>query len=220
MATTVQTAASLEKPMEEVDQPAVIPTMSKVIKKPKTLGTYYQAVLARRISVGIGNVGGNMRQILENVAEKTFAGKCGPEGYIKPGSVKIQAIGAPILKADTVMFQVTLECLICNPVEGMIVNCVVKNVTKAGIRAEVPEGADGQQTPMVIFISRDHHYNDAQLNNIAQDDNIQVKVIGSRFMLNDKYVSVIAQLVDKPTVVEKPTRAKTLKRPKLVLKSG
>lgn len=220
MATTVQPVASLEKPIEMAEHPAVIPTMSRIIRKPKTLGTYYQAVLARRISVGIGNVGGNMRQILETVAEKTFAGKCGPEGYIKPGSIKIQAIGAPILKADTVTFQVTLECLICNPVEGMIVNCVVRNVTKAGIRAEVPEGPDDQQTPMVIFISRDHHYNDAQLNNVAQDDNIKVKVIGSRFMLNDKYVSVIAHLVEKTNVVEKAIRSKTLKRPKLVLKGG
>lgn len=220
MATTVQPVTSFEKPLEMAPQTTPIPTMSKVIRKPKTLGTYYQAILARRISLSISNIGGNMRQILENIAEKTFAGKCGPEGYVKPGSIKIQAIGAPIMKADTVIFQVTIECLICNPVEGMIVNCVVKNITKAGIRAEVPEGPDGQETPMVIFISRDHHYNDAQLNNISPEDNIQVKVIGSRFMLNDKYVSVIAQLVEKPSIVEKPIRAKTLKRPKLVLKQG
>jgi len=220
MATIMQSSVPTENKMEKPTEAMLIPTMSKVIRKPKALGIYYQAILARRIMVGIGNIGGNMRQILENVAEKTYGGKCGPEGYVKSGSVKIQAIGAPILKADSVTFQVTLECLICNPVEGMIVNCVVKNVTKAGIRAEVPEGSDGQQTPMVIFISRDHHYNDSLLNNVAQDDTIQVKVIGSRFMLNDNYISVIAQLVDKPTVIEKPTRAKTLKRAKLVLKQG
>lgn len=219
MSTTGQTPA-LQTQMAEQGAPLAekaIATESKVTKKAKPLGNYYQAVLARRIALDIKHVGRNVREILETVANQMLGGKCGAEGYVRPGSVKVLAVGAPTLKADRVVFQVSVECLICNPVEGMIVNAVVRNVTKAGIRAEVPEGANGETTPMVIFVQRDHHFNDAAFSNLHVDDSIQVKVIGSRFKFNDKYVSVVAQLVDKPSVVEKPTRARTLKK-KLVIK--
>ena len=197
-----------------------IPVESKVVRKPKQLGIYYQAVLARNIVLEIGNVGGNMLPILEEVANTTYSGKCGEEGYIKPGSIKILQVGAPLLKAATVSFQVSFECQLCNPVEGMLVNAEVKTVTKAGIRADVPDAEDSEDTPMVIFVSRDHHYTDASFNNAKVGDQIQVRVIGSRFKFNDKYIAVIGQLVDKPAVADKQTpRARTLKK-KLVVKAN
>lgn len=184
--------------------------------KPRSLGIYYQAMLTRRVSLSIAHVGGNVRQLLEEVINQTICGKCGPEGYIKPGSAKVMEHSAPMLKADTVVFQVTFECLICNPVEGMIVNAVAKNITKAGIRAEIPEGANGENTPMVIFISRDHHFQSTAFGNVKVDDDIQAKIIGVRFMLNDRYVSAIAQLVERPSVVEK--RVVRQRKPKLTMR--
>ena len=50
----------------------------------------------------------------------------------------------------------------------MIINCNVKNITKAGIRAEVD--SEGQ-SPIVIFIARDHHYNNKQFNELKEDEN-------------------------------------------------
>ena len=54
----------------------------------------------------------------------------------------------------TIVFEVIIECNVCNPVEGMIIPCIVKNITKAGIRAQTNE----EVSPVVIFIARDHHY--------------------------------------------------------------
>lgn len=184
---------------------------------PKALGIYYQAMLTRRVSLSIANIGGNVMQLLEHVINQTVCGKCGPEGYIRPNSAKVLNYSAPMLKADTVVFQVTFECMVCNPVEGMMVSCVVKNVTKAGIRAEVPDGVDGETTPMLIFVSRDHHFQNPAFNNVQVDETIQVKVIGVRFKLNDKYVSALAQLVDKPTMATKPIVKG--RKPKLVIKN-
>ena len=76
----------------------------------------------------------------------------------------------------------------------MIINCNVKNITKAGIRAEVD--SEGQ-SPIVIFIARDHHYNNKQFNELKEDEKIEVRVIGQRFELNDTFVSVIGELVTK-----------------------
>jgi len=47
----------------------------------------------------------------------------------------------------------------------------------------------------VIFIARDHHYYVDKFADIKEDEIIQVKIIGTRFELNDKYVSVIAELI-------------------------
>ena len=92
--------------------------------------------------------------------------------------------------SNNIVFDVMFECNICSPGEGMIITCVVKSVTKAGIRAEIDESP----TPLVIFIARDHQYNNPAFSKLNENDSINIKVIGSRFELNDKYVSVIGNL--------------------------
>jgi hypothetical protein len=90
------------------------------------------------------------------------------------------------------LFEVVFECDVCFPVEGTLISCLAKNITKAGIRAESTESVP---SPVIVFIARDHHYNNAQFANIKPDDRFNVRVIGQRFELNDKYVSVIGELV-------------------------
>lgn len=189
-----------------------------VVKRDKgSLGVYHQALLTRKVALPIASLGGNIRQILEDVIDKTYGGLCGPEGYIRPNSVKVTEHSASVLKGDSVIIHTTFECLVCNPVEGMIVNAVAKRITKAGIRAEVPDGSNGETPPMVIFVSRDHHFQSEAFNKVGMDEPIQVKIIGVRFMLNDKYVSAIAQLVEKSTVVE---RATIKRKPRLVIQDN
>ena len=48
---------------------------------------------------------------------------------------------------------------------------------------------------MVVFIARDHYYKNKYFSSIKEDQQITIKVIGTRFELNDKYISVIADLV-------------------------
>ena len=94
------------------------------------------------------------------------------------------------------------ECLICRPSEGMKFKVIVKNITKAGIRAEYKE-----DSPIVVFISRDHVYNNKNFNSINIDDTIYIKVIGIRYELNDEFISIIADLDERKN-----------KRPKLNVK--
>ena len=83
--------------------------------------------------------------------------------------------------------------MICCPVEGMLIQCIAKNITKAGIRAE---SAEETPSPVVVFITRDHHYMIEYFSKVEEDDKILVRVIGQRFELNDKYISIIAELVE------------------------
>jgi len=175
-------------------------------KKSADISIYTPTLITRKIPISIIHVGKNIKQTLEKIIASQIEGKCVVEGFIKPGSAKIATYSSGIVKADEIIFDITFECMVCSPVEGMLINCVAKNITKMGIRAETNENP----SPVVIFISRDHHYTSAYFSNIKENDDIQVSVIGQRFELNDKYVSIIAKVVEPKTVVtkQKPMQAK------------
>jgi hypothetical protein len=105
----------------------------------------------------------------------------------------------------------------------MLISCVAKNITKAGIRAE---SANDVPSPVVVFIAKDHHYNISYFNEVKEGDKITVRVIGQRFELNDKYVSVIGELI-KPAVekefygqkqaFDKPREREKESKPRLII---
>jgi hypothetical protein len=89
----------------------------------------------------------------------------------------------------------------------MLISCVVKDITKAGIRAETND----EVSPVIIFVARDHHFDMPYFSTVNVDDNITIKVLGQRFELNDAYISIIAELI-----VPKQSNAKK-KKPYLVI---
>uniref|UniRef100_A0A6C0JDW3 Uncharacterized protein n=1 Tax=viral metagenome TaxID=1070528 RepID=A0A6C0JDW3_9ZZZZ len=129
---------------------------------------------------------------LLNVLRSQMEGKCTKDGFIKEKSIEVLKYSAGELKSNKIILSVSYHCLACMPVEDMIIDCTVKNITKAGIRAEISKYL---KTPMVIFIARDHHYKNDAFSDVEEGKIIRVKVIGQRFELNDDYVSVIAELV-------------------------
>lgn len=171
----------------------------------KIASIYSRSLITRNISLPINAIGKNIKEVLEENIAFSFEGKCLVEGYIKTGSVKLITYSSGLVeRGNYVVFEIVFECDICFPVEGMLINCVAKNITKAGIRAE---SADAIPSPVVVFIARDHHYNNAQFASIQVDEKFMVRVIGQRFELNDKYVSVIGELV-RPRPDDLNTRPK------------
>jgi len=181
-----------EKPETE----AAAAASSVVTDKKRHQGIYMQTVLVRKIHLDINEIGGNIAANLEKKLRQEIESKCIREGYVKPRSTKILSYSCGVLKSNKVEFVVTCECLICRPVEGMkIFKCIVKNITKAGIRAELRTEGD-EQSPIVAFIARDHHYDNKYFASVKEDDEINVRVIGQRYELNDTYVSIIAELME------------------------
>jgi len=154
-------------------------------------GIFVPIIITKVVPVNIINVGRNIQKTLENIIAKDIEGKCCDEGYVKNDSVKLQTFSSGIIKADSIHYQVIFECEVCNPVEGMEINCVAKNITKAGIRAELDEPV----SPIIVFIARDHHDIDEYYTSVKENDNIKIRVIGQRYELNDKYISIIADLI-------------------------
>jgi len=154
---------------------------------------FSRCLITRNITINISMIGKNLYEILNKNLCNKFEGKCIVEGYIKPGSIKIISYSSGIVKGVNILFEVVFECQSCFPVENMLINCIALNITKAGIRAESSEETP---SPIVAFITRDHHYNMPYFSTIKEGDKIVARVIGQRFELNDNYVSIIAELVE------------------------
>ena len=198
---------------QTTDSQSVKPRNKKIYEK-KLEDIYSDALLTHVLEIPMNVVGSGIKDKLEKKLRATIEGKCISEGYIKPNSVKVLTYSSgKIYDGNKIHFETTFECNICLPVEGMIMNCVAKNITKAGIRADI-ESPDGD-SPVVIFIARDHHYNSDYFSSVKENDKIKIRVIGQRFELNDKYISIIAELIQ-------PKRRKdiTKKKPRLVLKAN
>ena len=169
-------------------------------------------------------IGKNIKETIEENIKSNFENKCLVEGFIKQNSSKVITYSSGIIyRGSSISFEVVFECEVCFPVEGMLISCVAKNITKAGIRAE---SAYDVPSPIVVFIAKDHHYNISYFNEVKEGDKITIRVIGQRFELNDKYVSVIGELI-KPAVekefygqkqaVDKPREREKESKPRLII---
>lgn len=180
-------------------------------KELKIISAYSKCLITRNVSLPISAIGKNMKETIENNINANFEGKCVVEGYVRPNSTKILTYSSGIIQGINVNFEVVIQCDVCFPVEGMLLQCIAKNITKAGIRAE---SVTETPSPFVVFIARDHHYNVPKFASVKEGDKFTARVIGQRFELNDKYISIIAELVQQnETYTGKP---KT-KQPTLVL---
>ena len=116
---------------------------------------YTRSLITRSVSLQMVNIGKNIQQTIERFIIENYEGKCVVEGFIKVGSCKIITYSSGLIKGTNIGFEVVFECRICCPVEGMLIQCIAKNITKAGIRAE---SSDETPSPIVVFVTRDHHY--------------------------------------------------------------
>jgi len=194
--------------------------METSIKKPKRREQvispiYSRSLLTRNVMLPITSIGKNINETIQSYISGNFEGKCIAEGYIKPNSSKIVTISSGVIeRGNQISFTAVFECDICFPVEGALIQCVAKNITNAGVRGI---SADDYPSPVDVFLARDHHYVSSEINDIKEGDKFVARVIGQRFELNDRQVSVIAELVkpkDKEFVKNPPKEAS---KPRIVI---
>jgi DNA-directed RNA polymerase subunit E'/Rpb7 len=188
----------------------------KLKKKDNKLSSVYsRCLLTRNIILPITVIGKNIKEVLEENLKANFEGKCVVEGYVKPNSSNIITFSSGLIyRGNQVSFEVVFECEVCFPVEGMLISCIAKNITKAGIRAE---SSTEVPSPIVVFVAKDHNYNSQQFANVKEGDKINVRVIGQRFELNDKYVSIIGELVKEKEVYVPRQKQQFVSKPRLVI---
>jgi len=172
----------------------------------KVQSVYSRCLITRKVILPITTIGNNLKENIEENIKHNYEGTCVVEGYVKYNSSKIISYSSGIIqRGNNVLFEVVFECDICFPVEGMIISCVAKNITKAGIRAE---SSNDIPSPVVIFIAKGHHYSVSHFSEIKEGDTINVRVIGQRFELNDKYISIIGELIKEKEIYPKKNKIK------------
>lgn len=165
-------------------------------KEIKLSSIYTKCMINRTITLPITAIGKNLKSTIETNIASNFEGKCVVEGFVKPNSCKLITYSSGLIqKGDHISFEIVFECDVCFPVENMLISCVAKNITKAGIRAE---SSTETPSPIVVFIAKDHNYDNPMFGDIKEGDEFTTRVIGQRFELNDKYISIIGELVKKP----------------------
>ena len=194
-------------------EPITKPIQQKKRRENRIQTIYSRCLITRKIVLPIISIGKNLQEVIEVNIKSSFEGKCVVEGYIKPNSSKIITYSSGIIeRGNGISFEVVFECDVCFPVEGMLIQCVAKNITKAGIRAE---SATDVPSPVVIFIAKDHHYNVPQFADIQEGDKLNIRVIGQRFELHDKYISIIGELVKEKDFTQQKIKQNV--KPRLVI---
>ena len=152
---------------------------------------YVPTMVSKKVVMPFTAIGRNIRDVLERHLAHEYEGKCNAEGFVRPRSTQVLMYSSgDLTDHGAVAFEVMYEYQACNPVEGMLITCVVQNVSQAGLQAHiVPE-----PSPVIIFVSRDHHYSNPRFSKIKAGDEIVVRIIGQHFELNDPAVSVIGEL--------------------------
>ena len=195
--------------MEGINKPII-----RKRKELKIVSIYSRCLITKKIVLPFNSIGKNIHETIENTIKNSIEGKCIVEGYVKRNSTKIISFSSGLVNAgNNVSFEVVFECEICFPVEGMLIKCVAKNVNKAGIKAD---SADESPSPIIVFIARDHSYNNQNFADIKEGDKFIAKVIGQRFELNDQNISIIAEIV-KSSSTQLENQSVHTKNPKIVI---
>jgi hypothetical protein len=169
-----------------VDKETDMPTNEPI----QSSNLYVSSLIHKKIIVPYKKLGNNMTEYFKKYSEKYIEGICHKEGFVKPLSTSIVNYSSGLLKSDTIIFDVVFSVDVCFPYENMELMCKIKNITKIGIRGIISE----HNNPIVLFISREHNSN-VDFDNYEEGQYIKVKVIGNRFEENDKYISVIGEII-------------------------
>jgi hypothetical protein len=146
------------------------------------------------VYLSINDISHDIKRILHESVVRDIGGKCGVYGFVRPDSESYSVVSysSGKIQGKLVRYDVTVQCEICNPPEGMIVKCNVESVTKVGIRAN----AIDKYNPLVVFVSRDHMRSGESFDQISTNQTVSINIVGTRFELGDPNISAIGMLRD------------------------
>lgn len=159
---------------------------------------YSELLLMENIVVPPEKFNSNLNSFLEDSLKNKNEEKCISEGYIKKDSINIFKKSLGTLKGSQfngyINYVLMYKALVCNPKSNSIVKCKIKLINnKLGLL--------GHNGPLTIIVGKQLHNNPSLLDEYNVDDIIEVKIIESKFSLNDKEIRILAKLkVDSDNV--------------------
>jgi len=158
------------------------------------------------IRIKPSEIGINIDEIIFTKLKNNLENMCSKHGYIKQNSIKIikRSIGKLIVSHFNGNIVYDIQCIgeICNPAQGSIIKCKVKSKNSLGLLAE---GFYNNIPILQIIIPKQSAgiQSEIDIDTINIGDEIKVEVCGKKFLLYDKYISIIGKaLKDKEVFIK------------------
>jgi DNA-directed RNA polymerase subunit E'/Rpb7 len=159
-----------------------------------TESLWTEALIEKRVFLPVSQVNEKMDTHLVQHLKKRFAGKCIDEGYVRPSSIQLKNYSCGKITNQGIHIVVFFYCLVCNPSAGVEVQCTVSDTTKAGIHALVRIPEENIE-PLSVYVLRDHDSRNEQFEKVQKGDIIRLKLLGTRFELDDPSIHAVAEFV-------------------------
>jgi hypothetical protein len=171
-------------------------------KAPLVNPDLYSSIIVKSFPVNIPvvEVKKYMDDVFKDIIANEIEGTCIVEGYVKPRSVRVLHYSSGLANGPNVRFEVTFECLVCNPVAGQEIKCVVQTKNAVmGITATVQNEVHNESSPspLEVFVLRDYSYNSKIFQDLNPGDSFTGIVNIKRFELKDKAISVFVKMTDE-----------------------
>lgn len=152
---------------------------------------YNEILLLENIFVSPDKFNNKINNHIEELLKNKVEEKCIAEGYVKKDTVQILKKSIGSLKGSQfngyINYELKYKAQICSPKNGSTIKCKVKLVNnKLGVL--------GSNGPLTIIVAKQLHNNPDLLDEINIDDIIEIKVIETKYSLNDKEIKIIAKL--------------------------
>lgn len=159
---------------------------------------FYRTLLNDKVKIEPKMLSREFRKNLLNKLKSSVEGVCSKHGYVKTGSIELYKVSPGSVDLTGlngyIIFDVYYWAEVCNPMIGNVIKATVMNVNKFGILADA-------MNILEIIIAKNSvsitHETTMDIDQIKIGDSVTVEIIGKKFELNDKKISIIGKIVSE-----------------------
>lgn len=166
---------------------------------------FVKAILSDRITVSASYLHRGIKQEISGILKRNFEGKCSHHGYIKLNSIDVVHMSSGKIQDfslnGAINYNVKFSADVCNPSVGSILEATVVNSNRFGIMAECYTVVEGARHPVIEVVvvanQSSETSNELDIQKIRKGQTLRVEVLGKKFELNDKKLSVVGRILSK-----------------------
>jgi DNA-directed RNA polymerase subunit E'/Rpb7 len=161
---------------------------------------FYRLLLNDKVKIEPKYISKDFRKHIHTKLKANVEGVCTRHGFIKQNSVELYKITPGNVELvglnGSVVYDVYYYADVCNPLVGNTIQAHVTNVNKFGILAEVADILEIIIAKNSVNIVHDKNIN---LEDIKIGDVIDIEILGKKYELTDKKISLIGKIITSNT---------------------
>ena len=170
---------------------------------------FMRVLLNDKIKLEPRYINKNINKELTYRLKEKLEGKCTRHGYIKKHSIESYKVTPGIIEMyslnGAIQYEIYFHADVCNPMLGTIINAKVMNVNKFGILAESgytdPDSNEFSNILEIIIAKNSVSIvSEVNLENVQIGDEVRVEIMGKKYELNDKQITIIGRIVKEKVV--------------------